>query len=113
MKCTVRRSMKNRQIIVNQRFKTSTKIDAHVADSTDFIDEFIVHDTVLSTLETLSLQINNSSQRAYTLTGPYGSGKSTLALFLSYLLSCTVAERDLASKKLSKINKKIIPRFNI
>ncbi|MDO6841237.1 hypothetical protein Q4602_17265 [Paraglaciecola chathamensis] len=87
-------------IQVNPRYKTSTRIDG-TDEYRAFIDDFILHGTVINTLETISRSFANSAQRTYTLTGPYGSGKSTLALFLSSLLSQNTDERSYAHNKLA------------
>lgn len=85
-------------ISVNPRYKTSTRIDGTDRYKT-FIDDFIVHGTAVNTLETIYKTYTESSQRTFTITGPYGSGKSTLALFHSYLLSNDKKIRSYASNK--------------
>lgn len=95
-------NMKNLPIQVNQRYKSSTRIDTKLADFKSFINDFVLHGTAVSVLGTLSSDVSGSEQRAYTLTGPYGSGKSTFALFLSSLLSSNKKERNYAAKKLEK-----------
>lgn len=94
--------MINQPISINQRYKSSTRIDSTVNDYALFIDDFILHGTAVNVLDTLSRDFAGSEQRAYTLTGPYGSGKSTIALFLSSLLSPNTSEREYANKKLQK-----------
>lgn len=97
--------MEKLPIKVNQRYKSSTRIDSKPVDYKVFIDDFILHGTAVSVLDTLSRDFSGSDQRAYTLTGPYGSGKSTFALFLSNLLSSNQNERDYAVSKLKKAGK--------
>jgi len=87
-------------IHINQRYKSSTRIDSTSVDYTAFIDSYILHGTAVNVLDTISRDFSGSAQRAYTLTGPYGSGKSTIALYLSSLLSTTKKERSLAQSKL-------------
>lgn len=102
-------------IQVNPRYKTSTRIDG-TDEYHAFIDDFILHGTVINTLETISRSFANSAQRTFTLTGPYGSGKSTLALFLSSLLSQNIDERSYAHNKLKKndgLSKLIAESFEI
>lgn len=94
--------MINQPISINQRYKSSTRIDSTVNDYATFIDDFILHGTAVNILDTLSRDFAGSEQKAYTLTGPYGSGKSTIALFLSSLLSPNASEREYANKKLHK-----------
>lgn len=96
--------MNSLPININQRYKSSTRIDSEQSDFKPFIDDFILHGTAVNILDTLSKDFAGNEQRAYTLTGPYGSGKSTLALYLSNLLSSKKKERDYATKKFKKAN---------
>lgn len=93
-------NMTSQSININQRYKSSVKIDTQGTDFKHFVDDFILHGTAVNVLDTISRDYAGSSQRAYTLTGPYGSGKSTIALFLSSLLSINKKERDYATQKL-------------
>ncbi|MEL0649474.1 hypothetical protein V6248_18785 [Pseudoalteromonas agarivorans] len=88
-------------ITINQRYKSSTRIDTDSTDFSPFIDEFVLHGTAINVLDTISREFENSTQRAFTITGPYGSGKSTVALFLSCLLSTDTKQRSYALKKLN------------
>lgn len=90
----------NMLVSVNPRYKSSTRIDG-TDDYKVFVDDFIVHGTALNTLETISRTFLQSSQRTFTITGPYGSGKSTLALFFSHLLSSNKKIKDYASAKIN------------
>ncbi|MGB2707366.1 MAG: hypothetical protein WBC41_04380 [Pseudoalteromonas nigrifaciens] len=93
--------MSDTLITINQRYKSSTRIDTESADFSPFIDEFVLHGTAINVLDTISREFENSTQRAFTITGPYGSGKSTVALFLSCLLSIDVEQRTYALQKLN------------
>ena len=108
--------MTNLPININQRYKSSTRIDSEPYDYKAFIDDFILHGTAVNVLDTLSRDYSGSEQRAYTLTGPYGSGKSTIALYLASLLSANKKERAYATKKLEKANgllDDLTSRFNV
>ncbi len=103
-------------ISINQRYKSSTRIDSETPDFKPFIDEFILHGTAVNILDALSRDFAGSEQRAYTLTGPYGSGKSTIALYLSNLLSSNIKGRSYATKKFEKANGLLddfTSRFNV
>ena len=89
---------------INQRYKSSTRIDSGNVDIASFLDSFVLHGTAVNILETISKDYEGSDQRAYTLTGPYGSGKSTLGLFLSLLLDQNSRTRKLAQQKLESFN---------
>ncbi|SMN00681.1 FIG01060185: hypothetical protein [uncultured Candidatus Thioglobus sp.] len=99
--------MKDLTININQRYKSSAKIDSKVSGYKPFIDDFILHGTAINILDTLSRDFAGNAQRAYTITGPYGSGKSTLVLYLSSLLATNKAERTYAYKKLEKAEGKL------
>jgi hypothetical protein len=86
-------------ITIKQNYKSSTIIDGEV-DSKKFVENFVLHGTALSTLDTLGKEVKNTSQRCFTLTGSYGTGKSTFAIFMSLLLSESKADRDLTLNKL-------------
>lgn len=88
-------------ININQRYKSSTRIDSKTIVSSDFIENFILHGTAINVLETVSRDFAAKQQSTYTLTGPYGTGKSTIALFLSFLLSPDKNVRYQASTKLT------------
>lgn len=100
-------TMSESLIAINQRYKSSTRIDVDSANLKPFIDDFIVHGTAINVLDTVSREFEGSTQRAYTITGPYGSGKSTVALFLSCLLSTDSEQRNYALSKLNSSQKVI------
>jgi hypothetical protein len=104
-------TMSESLITINQRYKSSTRIDTDSNDLAPFIDDFILHGTAINVLDTVSREFKSSTQRAYTITGPYGSGKSTVALFLSCLLSTDTKQRKYAIQKLTH-SQNIITDFN-
>lgn len=101
-------------VSVNQRYKSSTRIDTTLDDEM-FIKEFIVHGTVISTIESITREFTSGQQRVYTLTGPYGSGKSTLAYYLSLLINQSKEIREIAQSKLirSGLELNIDEAFNV
>ncbi|RUO71244.1 ATP-binding protein [Pseudidiomarina salinarum] len=70
-------------VYINDKYKSSVRIDAVTDNFEAFLDAVIIHGTMRSTISTVSREIQGSSQRAFTVTGPYGSGKSTLAALIS------------------------------
>lgn len=74
------------EVSINEKYKSSIRLDALDNKYSEFLDSLIVHGTLLGTLTSICGEVSGSSQRAFTVTGPYGSGKSTLAA----LLSCIV-----------------------
>lgn len=55
-------------------------------ENTDALGGYVCLETAKKLLFTMSQQILNTNQRAFTWTGPFGSGKSSLALALANLL---------------------------
>lgn len=74
-------------ISINDKYKSSVRLDAVTGHYDDFINTLIVHGTLTGTIATIARELRGSAQRAFTITGPYGSGKSTLAGLLSGLVS--------------------------
>jgi len=89
------------EIVINEKYKSSVRLDAVEQNYTDFLSSIIVHGTLTSTLSTVARELYGSEQRAFTVTGPYGSGKSTFAGLLSGLVDRDAAIRSAA---LSKFN---------
>ncbi|WP_137227205.1 hypothetical protein [Shewanella sp. MEBiC00475] len=103
-------------ITINQRYKSSTRIDSNSENLRTFIDDFILHGTAVNVIDTVSREFAANAQRVYTITGPYGSGKSTVALFLSCLLSDDAALRSYAMAKLQTspaLHEEFSRRFDI
>ena len=73
-------------VSVSRRFQRSTKIDADY-NSPEALSGFVLQTSGLNAVNTIADFYQKSTQRAFTLTGPYGSGKSSLALFFSSLLT--------------------------
>ncbi|MGK0235169.1 MAG: DNA replication protein DnaC, partial [Psychroserpens sp.] len=92
-------------IDINQKYKSSTRLDNDAFNYKDFIDSFILHGTALNVLDTISRDFTKSEQRCFTITGPYGTGKSTIALFLTQLLSDNKNVRNYANAKLTASSK--------
>lgn len=90
-------------IKIKQNYKSSVRLDEKFSEK-QFIDGLVLHGTALNAIEVLSREFSETSQRCFTLTGPYGSGKSTIALFMSLLLSHDANIRKLAHKKLESSN---------
>lgn len=88
-------------IAINEKYKSSIRLDALSDAYSEFISTLIMHGTLQGTLLSICNEIEGSSQRAYTVTGPYGSGKSTLAGLLSGVIGADQNNRKLAQDKIS------------
>lgn len=67
---------------IARHYQRSIRIDADFGRD-DALDGYICHGTASAVLESMSRQLLESSQRAFTWTGPYGGGKSSLAVALA------------------------------
>ncbi len=74
--------MLSESVRVARRFQRSIRMDSDLR-AADALAGFICQGTSQLALESMSGQILESGQRAFTWTGPYGCGKSSLALALA------------------------------
>lgn len=70
---------------VSRHYQRSIRIDADIGRD-DALDGYVCHETAAAVLESMSKQVLESRQRAFTWTGPYGGGKSSLAVALANAL---------------------------
>lgn len=85
---------------IARHYQRSIRIDIDLGRS-DALEGYICHGTALSVLDSMSRQLLDSNQRAFTWTGPFGGGKSSLAVALASAL-----DRD---KSLRAKARKILP----
>lgn len=71
---------------ISRLYQRSIRIDADLGRA-DALDGYVCHATARSALESMSRQLMQSNQRAFTWTGPFGGGKSSLAVALASALS--------------------------
>ncbi len=72
-------------VTIARQFVRSIRIDTDFG-SEDSLDGYICQGTARNVLEAMARQVQATSQRAFTWTGPYGGGKSSLALLLCSLV---------------------------
>ncbi len=73
-------------ISIARQFLRSVNLEADLGRS-DALNGYICQDTASSLIKTMAHHLNETSQRAFTWTGPYGGGKSSLALVLASIVS--------------------------
>lgn len=75
-------------VSVAESFQRAMRLDRDFDpdSSKRIISEYVPQRTGIRVLETMCAHIQDSTQRAFTWTGPYGSGKSSLALLLCSLV---------------------------
>ena len=70
---------------ISRQFLRSIQIDDDFGRE-DALSGYVCQGTARILLESMSEQILETKQRAFTWTGPYGGGKSSLALMLCSLV---------------------------
>lgn len=80
------------QVRINRRFQRSIRVDTDI-DQPGALDGFICPPSTAQALVSMAKQVAETSQGAFTWTGPYGSGKSSLAVALAALLGDDAARR--------------------
>lgn len=88
---------------ISRQFLRSIQIDDDFGRE-DALSGYVCQGTVRSLLESMSEQILETKQRAFTWTGPYGGGKSSLALMLCSLVGHNQSLRSKAKEILSLPN---------
>ncbi len=87
-------------IRVRSKFQRSVRLDTDF-DRADALDGYILQASPRTALQTVARHINESTQRAFTWTGPYGGGKSSLALALALLAGGNTAARKASRRALN------------
>lgn len=70
---------------VSRHYQRSIRIDIDLGRP-DALDGYICHGTATAVLSSMTKQLLESNQRAFTWTGPFGGGKSSLAVALASAL---------------------------
>lgn len=85
---------------ISRQFLRSIQIDDDFGRE-DALSGYVCQGTARTLLESMSEQILETKQRAFTWTGPYGGGKSSLALMLCSLVGPSQSLREKAKDILS------------
>ena len=70
---------------VNRRFQRSIRVDTDIDDAVA-LEGFVCPPSSAQALISMSRQVSETGQGAFTWTGPYGTGKSSMAVALAALL---------------------------
>lgn len=84
---------------IRGQYQRSIRLDVDLGRM-DALDGYVCHKTAEDVLNTISKQISESNQRAFTWTGPFGSGKSSLAVAMASALCPDENLRDKAREVL-------------
>jgi hypothetical protein len=83
-------------VIIARRFRRSIRVDSDLGHA-DALHGFVCQRSAADGLVGMAGQIAQSTQRAFTWTGPYGGGKSSLAVAFAGFLGPKGAIRTAAS----------------
>lgn len=107
--------MSNKQTIklaeivrVSRHYQRSIRIDIDLGRP-DALNGYICHGTATALLSSMTKQLLESNQRAYTWTGPFGGGKSSLAVAFASALG---SGKALRAKAREILNLDGIPSFD-
>jgi hypothetical protein len=93
---------------ISRHYQRSIRIDMDLGRA-DALEGYICHGTALAALDTMSKQLRDSNQRAFTWTGPFGGGKSSLAC----ALACAIGQdKKLRAKARSLLPLDSLPAFD-
>lgn len=93
---------------ISRHYQRSIRIDIDLGRS-DALDGYICHGTAVGVLESMCKQLVETSQRAFTWTGPFGGGKSSLAVAMA---SALAPSKSLRTKAREVLRLDAIPSFD-
>ncbi|MEO9227802.1 MAG: hypothetical protein ABI216_02460 [Devosia sp.] len=93
---------------ISRHYQRSIRIDIDLGRP-DALDGYICHGTAIAVLDSMSKQLSESNQRAFTWTGPFGGGKSSLAVALASALD---HNKSLRAKAREVLNLEQFPAFD-
>src|ERR1700686_4341048 len=98
-------------VSVARRFQRSIRLDSDLA-RVDALQGFVCQRSATDGLLGMAEQVAQTTQRAFTWTGPYGGGKSSLAVALAGLLGPKGAVRNAALAALgSETAQRLLEKF--
>lgn len=93
---------------VSRHYQRSIRIDIDLGRP-DALDGYICHGTATAVLSSMTKQLLESNQRAFTWTGPFGGGKSSLAVAFASALG---SDKHLRAKARDILKLEDIPSFD-
>ena len=95
-------------VSVSRQYQRSIRIDIDFGRP-DALDGYICHGTASGVLSSMTKQLLDSDQRAFTWTGPFGGGKSSLAVAFASALG---VDKHLRAKARDVLKTEDIPSFD-
>ena len=93
---------------ISRHYQRSIRVDIDLG-RTDALDGYICHGTAMAVLDSMSKQLLESNQRAFSWTGPFGGGKSSLAVALG---SAIGSDKHLRAKAREILQLDRLPAFD-
>lgn len=93
---------------ISRHYQRSIRIDVDLGRP-DALEGYICHGTARAALGSMSKQLSESNQRAFTWTGPFGGGKSSLAVALAGALA---TDKRIRAKARATLAPELIPDFD-
>jgi hypothetical protein len=93
---------------VSRHYQRSIRIDIDLGRP-DALDGYICHGTATAVLSSMTKQLMESNQRAFTWTGPFGGGKSSLAVAFASALG---SDQHLRAKARDVLKLEDLPSFD-
>jgi len=84
------------------------------SNNKEIIERYVSQESSINLVKLISHHILETTQRAFTITGPYGGGKSSLAVMINGLISNDTSIRNKVLEKFkAKDNSSIIDAWNV
>src|SRR4051812_13843408 len=98
------------RVNIARRFQRSIRLDTDLGE-VEALQGFVCQRTAGDCLASMAAQVSQTTQRAFTWTGPYGSGKSSLAIALGGLLGPKGPVRSAAADALGPVAQQVLNGF--
>ena len=84
------------------------------SNNKEIVERYVTQESSINLVKLISHHITETTQRAFTITGPYGGGKSSLAVMINGLISNDESIRNTVIEKFrAKDNSSIIDAWNV
>ena len=101
------------QINISKNYLRSINLCSD-ANNKEIIEKYVSQESSINLVKLVSHHILETSQRAFTITGPYGGGKSSLAVMINGLISNDEIIRTIVLNKFkAKDNQVILDAWNV
>ena len=101
------------QVNISKNYLRSINLRSD-SNNKEIIERYVSQESSINLVKLISHHILETTQRAFTITGPYGGGKSSLAVMINGLISNDTSIRNKVLEKFkAKDNSSIIDAWNV